>query len=123
MSNLVHELEQKWASLRVLEPEIDIGGPTGKMVLTVLGMVAEMELSFIKDRQRAGIEAAKANGVYRGRPVTFDHERILAMRREGKGATEIARVVGCKRGLVHKVLHQARASSGEAADGAWLGGG
>ena len=36
----------------------------GKMVLTVLGMVAEMELSFIKDRQRAGIEAAKARGAF-----------------------------------------------------------
>jgi DNA invertase Pin-like site-specific DNA recombinase len=42
--NLVHELEQKGASLRVLEPVIDTGGPMGRMVLTVLGMVAEMEL-------------------------------------------------------------------------------
>ena len=42
--NLVHELEEKGASLRVLEPAIDTGGPTGRMVLTVLGMVAEMEL-------------------------------------------------------------------------------
>jgi DNA invertase Pin-like site-specific DNA recombinase len=58
--NLVHELEQKRANLRVLEPAIDTGGPMGKMVLTVLGMVAEMELSFLKERQRAGIEAAKA---------------------------------------------------------------
>jgi DNA invertase Pin-like site-specific DNA recombinase len=106
--NLVHELEQKGASLRVLEPAIDTGGPMGKMVLTVLGMVAEMELAFIKDRQRTGIEAAKANGVYRGRPPSFDHYRILAMRKEGRGATEIARVIGCKRGLVYKVLHEAR---------------
>ena len=30
----------------------------GKMLLTVLGVVAEMELGFIRDRQRAGIEAA-----------------------------------------------------------------
>jgi Resolvase, N terminal domain len=41
--NLVHELEEKGANLRVLEPAIDAGGPTGRMVLTVLGMVAEME--------------------------------------------------------------------------------
>jgi DNA invertase Pin-like site-specific DNA recombinase len=54
-------------------------------VLTVLGMVAEMELSFIKDRQRAGIEAAKARGVYKGRPVTFDHAKIVALRKEGLG--------------------------------------
>ena len=53
--NIVHELEQKGASLRVLQPAIDTSGPMGKLVLTVLGMVAEMELSFIKDRQKAGI--------------------------------------------------------------------
>ena len=44
----------------MLEPAIDTGGPMGRMVLTVLGMVAEMELGFIRDRQRAGIDAAKA---------------------------------------------------------------
>jgi DNA invertase Pin-like site-specific DNA recombinase len=76
--NLVHELEEKGASLRVPEPPIDTGGPMGRMVLTVLGMVAEMELGFIRDRQRAGIEAAKAKGIYRGRPVTFDRARIVS---------------------------------------------
>ena len=102
--NLVHELEEKGASLRVLEPAIDTGGPMGRMVLTVLGMVAEMELGFIRDRQRAGIDAAKAKGVYKGRPATFDRARIVALRKEGMGATEIARAVGCKRGNVYKAL-------------------
>jgi DNA invertase Pin-like site-specific DNA recombinase len=105
--NLVHELEQKGASLRVLEPAIDTGGPTGKIVLTVLGMVAEMELGFIRDRQRAGIEAAKAKGIYKGRPATFDHAKIVALRKDGLGATEIARAVGCKRGNVYKALKAA----------------
>ncbi len=103
--NLVHDLQQRGANLRVLEPAIDTGGPMGRMVLTVLGMVAEMELSFIRDRQRAGIEAAKAKGVYKGRPVTFDHERIVELRKAGMGAAEISRAVGCKRGNVYKVLH------------------
>jgi DNA invertase Pin-like site-specific DNA recombinase len=105
--NLVHELEQKGASLRVLEPEIDTGGPMGPMILTVLGMVAEMELGFIRERQRTGIEAAKAKGVYKGRPVTFDHSKIVALRKDGLGATEIARAVGCKRGNVYKALKAA----------------
>jgi DNA invertase Pin-like site-specific DNA recombinase len=105
--NLVHELEQKGASLRVLEPAIETGGPMGRMVLTVLGMVAEMELGFIRERQRTGIEAAKAKGVYTGRPVTFDHTKIVALRKEGLGATEIARAVGCKRGNVYKTLKAA----------------
>ena len=60
--NLVHEVEEKGASLTVLEPAIDTAGPMGRMVLTVLGMVAEMELGFIRDRQRAGIDTAKAKG-------------------------------------------------------------
>ena len=102
--NLVHELEEKSASLRVLEPAIDTAGPMGRMVLTVLGMVAEMELGFIRDRQRAGIDAAKAKGVYKGRPVTFDRARIVSLRKEGMGATEIAKAVGCKRGNVYKAL-------------------
>jgi DNA invertase Pin-like site-specific DNA recombinase len=54
--------------------------------------------------QRAGIEAAKAKGVYKGRPPTFDHAKIIALRKQGKGATEIARTVGCKRGNVYKTL-------------------
>ena len=103
----VHELEGKGASLRVLEPAIDTGGPMGRMVLTVLGMVAEMELGFIRDRQRAGIDAAKAKGIYKGRPVTFDRARIVTLRKEGMGATEIAKAVGCKRGNVYKTLKAA----------------
>jgi DNA invertase Pin-like site-specific DNA recombinase len=88
----------------VLEPEISTAGPMGKMVLTVLGMMAEMELGFIRERQRVGIEAAKAKGVYKGRPVTIDHPRILAMRAAGKGTTEIARAVKCSRGAVYKAI-------------------
>jgi DNA invertase Pin-like site-specific DNA recombinase len=103
--HLVHELEGRGAHLRVLEPEISTSGPMGKIVLTVLGMVAEMELGFIRERQRVGIEAAKAKGVYKGRPVTLDHPRILGMRAEGKGATEIAKALGCSRGAVYKVLN------------------
>jgi DNA invertase Pin-like site-specific DNA recombinase len=102
--NLVHELEQKGAHLKVLEPEITTKGAMGKMVLTVLGMVAEMELGFIRTRQRQGIEAAKARGVYKGRPVSLDYKRIATMRAAGKGATAIAREIGCSRGAVYKAL-------------------
>ena len=105
--NLVHELDQKGACLRVLEPALDTCGPMGRMVVTVLGMVAEMELGFLKERQRAGIEAAKAKGVYKGRPPTFDRARIIELRKQGMGATAIAEAVGCKRGNVYKALQAA----------------
>ena len=42
----------------------------GPILVTVLGMVAEMERKFIRERQQAAIEAAKAKGIYTylGRP-------------------------------------------------------
>jgi DNA invertase Pin-like site-specific DNA recombinase len=65
---------------------LTIDGPMGRMVLAVLGMIAEMELGFIRHCQRAGIEAAKAKGVCKGRPATFNRARIVALRKEGIGA-------------------------------------
>lgn len=63
--------EPEHAALRVLEPEIDTSKPEGRIILTTLSMVAEMEVQFIKERQRAGIEAAKAKGIYKGRKRTI----------------------------------------------------
>ena len=108
--DLVHELEGKGAHLRVLEPAVSTEGPVGKMVLTVLGMVAEMEVGFLRERQRAGIEAAKARGVYKGRPVTLDHAKIIELHRQGTGATAIAKAVQCSRGAVYKVIGMGKAA-------------
>lgn len=89
--NLVHELEVKGASLRVLEPEVTTAGDMGRMVITVLGMVADMELKFIRDRQRAGIEAAKEKGVYKGRQKRADDDEIRRLASEGIAKSQIAR--------------------------------
>jgi len=102
--NLVHELEERGAALRVLEPAIDTSGPMGKIVLTVLGMVSEMELGFIRERQKDGIAKAKAEGRYKGRPVTLDAVELRRLKAEGLGATEIARRLNCSRSAVYKVL-------------------
>ena len=67
-----------------------------------------MELGFIRDRQRAGIEAAKAKGIYTGRPIKLDWNRIRSMKAQGKGPTEIAKAIGCSSGMVYKVLGSLR---------------
>src|SRR3546814_10607390 len=87
--NLVHELDEKGASLRILEPEVTTAGDLGRRVSTILGMVADMEMKFIKDRQRDGIEAARAAGVYKGRKKTVDDVEI---RRRFTAAARTARV-------------------------------
>jgi DNA invertase Pin-like site-specific DNA recombinase len=102
--NLVHELDEKGASLRVLEPEVTTAGSMGRMVVTILGMVADMELKFIKDRQSAGIQAAKARGIYKGRVKTIDDEDIR--RRIATGATKssIARDLNVSRMTIYRAL-------------------
>lgn len=102
--NIVHELDQKGAFLRVLDRAIDTSKPEGRLILTVLSMVSEMELSFIKERQKAGIERAKAEGRYLGRPTSIDMDKLMDLNEQGFGATKIARELGCTRSAVYKAL-------------------
>lgn len=100
--NLIHELDQKGASLRILNPKVSTVRPAERLVL--LGMVAEMELNFIKARHAAGIAKAKAAGVYKGRAISLDYGRIKALRSQGLGPTAIAKQLGCSRNAVYKVM-------------------
>lgn len=76
--NLIQECEQRDAFVTVLDPHVSTRGEMGHIVLTVLGMVAQMERRSIKERQRDGIEQAKAAGAYRGGKRRLDRERIQA---------------------------------------------
>lgn len=105
--NIVHDLDQKGASLRVLEPEITTAGDIGRLVVTVLGMVAEMERKLIRERQQAGIEAAKARGgVYKGRKKAVSSAQVAALKAEGLGPTAIAARLGVSRMTVHRELRR-----------------
>ena len=57
------------AGVRVVSitQQLDLSGATGRLIAGVLFAVAEMELETMKERQRAGIDAAKERGVYQGR--------------------------------------------------------
>ena len=67
-----------------LSEQVDTSTPTGKMVFTVLGAVAELERSLIVERVRAGLRNAKAKGKYLGRPrVAVDAARIAVLRSQG----------------------------------------
>ena len=103
--NLVHELRQKGAVLNVLEPKFATTDVAGPILVTVLGMVAELERSFIRERQKAGIERAKANGVYKGRKPTVPVEQVRAMHKDGVGPSAIARELGISRMSVHRALN------------------
>ena len=78
---------------------IDTTTPSGKFMLTVFGAVAELEREYILQRQREGIEIAKAKGVYKGRkPIRCpDFPKVAALWREGTiTATEAMRRLNMK---------------------------
>lgn len=108
--NLVHDLDEKRAALRVLEPDVSTAGDLGRLVVTILGMVADMELRFIRDRQRAGIEAAKKRQVYKGRKKAVDDAEIRRRIAGGQSKSAVARDLGVSRMTVYRALAGANAS-------------
>lgn len=95
-------LSAKGASLRILAMGIDTATPTGKLMLTILGGVAEFERSIMLERQREGIAKAKAEGKYKGSKPTarVQADEVKRLRAEGVGASEIAQRLGMCRASV-----------------------
>jgi DNA invertase Pin-like site-specific DNA recombinase len=78
-----------------LSESLDTSTPTGRMVFTVLGAVAELERSLIAERVRAGLRNAKAKGKRLGRPKTaVDAARIAGLRANGASWRAISAQLG-----------------------------
>ena len=86
-----------------LSEQVDTSTPTGKMVFTVLGAVAELERSLIAERVRAGLRNAKAKGKQLGRPrVEVDLTRIKSLRSEGRSWAAIGVEMGIGEGTARR---------------------
>jgi DNA invertase Pin-like site-specific DNA recombinase len=103
LAAIVRELEGKGAALKATEQPIDTSTAAGRAFLQMLGVFAEFETAIRKERQLEGIAAAKARGVYKGRPATIKPSAIAALKAEGLGATEIAKRLKVARASVYRV--------------------
>ncbi|MEP3629181.1 MAG: recombinase family protein [Hyphomicrobiales bacterium] len=103
--NIIHDCEQRGAFVTILDPHVSTRGEMGYMVLTVLGMVAQMERRFIKERQREEIERAKANGVYKGGKRRIDRDAVIEMNASGLKPSQIASELSCSRMQVYRILN------------------
>ena len=88
--------------------------PTFKLIISVLANISEMERNSILERQREGIQIAKANGTYKGRlkDTTETTEEFLAKyptvinylkRKNPPTIVEIAKLTDCSKNTVQKV--------------------
>jgi len=107
LHHMLNLLTVKGVTFRATEQGgADVNSNTGKLMLAVLGAVAEFETELRSERQRDGIYAAKAKGVYQGRKPSLDREKIICMMGEGKGPTEIARALGASRASIYRIAKE-----------------
>jgi DNA invertase Pin-like site-specific DNA recombinase len=105
--SIIETIEAKGGGLRVLaHGEMDTTTPTGRMMVTMLGAVAEFERSIMLERQREGIAKAKAAGKYQGRIPTARRKvtEVRKLKADGMGATAIAAKLGIGRASVYRML-------------------
>lgn len=105
LHDIIDQLASKEVGFRCLQQgAVDTTTSMGKLVLGILGSVAEFETDIRKERQREGIEKAKKRGVYKGRPASIDADKIRSMKAAGFGASTIAKEMGIGRASVYRLL-------------------
>lgn len=106
LGQIVEDLASRGVSLRILDMGLDTSTATGRLMLNVLGSVAEFERSMMLERQREGIAKAKGEGRYKGRVPTAmkqaDQIRVLAA--EGMTKKAIATKLNVSERSVYRAL-------------------
>jgi len=92
-----HSLLKEWEAIGVKfhcidQPEVSTDSSMGRLLMNILGAIAEFERDLIRDRTIAGLERARNKGKVLGRrPKVFDIERALELRSQGWGIKRIAK--------------------------------
>ena len=102
--NIADTLQRKGVVLRILNMNLDTTTATGKLMLSLLGSVAEFEREIMLERQREGIAKARAAGARFGRkPTARDKATAIAeLARRGVSPKEIASKLEISRASVYR---------------------
>jgi DNA invertase Pin-like site-specific DNA recombinase len=107
--SIITTLEQQSIGFKSVTESIDTTTPGGKLVFHIFAALAEFERTLIRDRTKAGLEAARARGRNGGRPPKLDHaqiKKIRAMLSDPKiTKSEIARHFGVTRTTLNRALN------------------
>ena len=96
---IVAKLSHKGVGFKCLQQGgMDTSTSTGKLLLGVLASIAEFETDIRKERQREGIDKAKANGVYKGRKPSVDTATVRALHSEGVRGQQHRKALGDRQG-------------------------
>ena len=110
LMSILNTLDRKRAGLRILDLGMDTRTPTGRLILTVLGSVAQFEREMMLERQLEGIAKAQAAGKYRGRkPIQADRrDEVLRLAAAGMAKARIAQELKIGEATVYRILARDR---------------
>lgn len=103
---IIQKLDTKAVGLRVLNMGMNTHTPTGKLMLTVLGGIAQFEREMMLERQREGIAKSKAAGKYKGRKPIAQEAQAEVIRLAALGITKasIAQKLRLGEATVYRIL-------------------
>jgi DNA invertase Pin-like site-specific DNA recombinase len=103
---IIQTLENKKVGLKIINLNLDTQTPTGKLMINVLGSIAQFEREIMLERQREGIAKAKAEGKYRGRkPISLAvRKEVLRLAMEGKTKLSIAKQLKIGEATIYRIL-------------------
>lgn len=104
--DIIKQLEQKKVSLCILNLGMDTETPTGTLMLTVLGSIAQFEREIMLERQREGVAKAKEAGKYRGRQsIAIDKQKsVLKLIASGISKSRVAKELQIGEATVYRIL-------------------
>jgi DNA invertase Pin-like site-specific DNA recombinase len=106
LMKIIERIKSRNASLRILAMNLDTESATGKLMISILGSVAEFEREIMLERQREGISKAKAAGKYKGRAPTARQkaEQVLELVGQGWKQMDVAAELGISRSSVQRIV-------------------
>jgi DNA invertase Pin-like site-specific DNA recombinase len=112
---LMERIDKAGAGFRSLTESIDTTTPAGRMMMQMVGSVAEYEREMIRERTQAGLQAARAKGRTGGRPPKLTEQQrldiadnVLSGRKSG---AEMARLYSISETTVSRIVSRARQAS------------
>jgi len=83
---------------------IDYTTPSGRLMVQVLGSLAEFERALLRERTMMGLDYARSKGVRLGRPQHRMKSQIVELARQGKSYREIKKMTGASLGTISTVV-------------------